>query len=179
MSRQIDLSKPLSEEDREYLDSRGRNDLIERNDRQYGNAEALYEVQNDGHTGDVDPFTNDEAGRIAEGTQPMAQAANPLLTLEAQNISDLEDEDKDPNGIVSTVPEPTQQAGDAVNEGGEDGDYDDNYDDETVWSYADLQEEAKSREGVKATGKRAEIIAALRADDQADEAPENPETTES
>lgn len=36
MSRQIDMTKPLSDEDREYLETRARQDLIAQNDEQFG-----------------------------------------------------------------------------------------------------------------------------------------------
>ena len=40
MSRQVDLSKPLSDEDRAYLESRGRRWQILNNDRMFANREG-------------------------------------------------------------------------------------------------------------------------------------------
>jgi hypothetical protein len=38
VSRKIDISQPLSDEDRAYLDTRGRHDLIALNDEQFGGS---------------------------------------------------------------------------------------------------------------------------------------------
>jgi hypothetical protein len=180
VSRQIDLSKKLSAEDREYLESRARHADIEQNERQFGKADVPEQV-NDGHTGDVDPFKADDGTDLLAGTHPGEQPVNPIQRIEAQGISDLDDEDKDPDGLVPPNSEPTRQEGDGDDEpepeksdalgarttgNDEDGD---NYDDEEVWSYRDLQEEAKGRTDVSAAGSREEIIARLREDDQKSE----------
>jgi hypothetical protein len=60
MSRQIDLEKKLSDEDRAYLKEWSRSDLIEQNDRQFGKPEPEPEVSEDGGqdlpTADAKPF---------------------------------------------------------------------------------------------------------------------------
>lgn len=182
MSRQIDISKKLSEEDLAYLDSRGRHDLIEQNARVMA-AQAQDqgpEQVDDGNTGDVDPFKKDDGTDLLAGTHPGETPVNPIQSVEAQGISDLDDQDKNPDGVVPGVPEPSRQAGDGEGEQpaegsdavgprttGDDEDGD-NYDDEDVWSYADLKEEVKGRESIDIplNSKREELIAALRADDE-------------
>jgi hypothetical protein len=60
MSRQIDLEKKLSDEDRAYLKEWSRNDLIEQNDRQFGKPEPEPEISKEGGqdlpTADAKPF---------------------------------------------------------------------------------------------------------------------------
>lgn len=168
MSRKIDISKTLSNEDREYLVSRGRLDLLEQNRRMLEGPTAP-EVQNDGNTGDVDPFKNDDGSDLLPGTHPGEKVATRIQAVETGGVEDLGDQDKDPNGVA--VP-PTPRTGSQ-----ESVVYDDNYDDEEIWSYRDLQAEAKERQesgsDIKASGSREEIIAALRADDAANPNSEN------
>lgn len=47
MSRQIDLTKPLSDEDREYLESRARHREVEINDAEFGDTVASGNVPDD------------------------------------------------------------------------------------------------------------------------------------
>lgn len=172
MSRSIDLTKRLSAEDREYLDSRGRNDLIEQNDRQFGKASEPTRID-DGNTGDIDPFKADDGTDAVTGTHPAETTASAIARIEAQGISDLDDEDKDPDGLVTTALDPSKQAGDGEKDQPEpesDVETSDNYDDKDVWSYEDLKEEVSGRENIDIAlnSSRADLIAALRADDAAD-----------
>lgn len=178
MSRQIDISKPLSAEDLEYLDSRARQDLIDQNARLLAEAEnktgkpltaegaeGAPSQPNDGHTGDVDHFRLDTGAETMPGTHPGEKPVTAAQAVTIQQVSDLGGENKDPAGLVAEVPQPTRQAGDAFEGENASSSEGDNYDDEKVWSYKDLQEEAKTREGVAANGSREEIVAALREDD--------------
>lgn len=162
MSRKIDIGKTLSDEDREYLVSRGRLDLLEQNRRMLEGPTAP-EVQNDGNTGDVDPFKNDDGSDLTAGTHPGEKVATKIQAVETGGVEDLGDENKDPDGLAAP-PTPRTGSQEVVT-------YEDNYDDEDVWSYRDLQAEAKERQeagaDIKASGSREEIIAALRADDAA------------
>lgn len=165
MSRQIDLSKPLSDEDRYYLETRGRNDLIEANDRNF--QDDQYSAVDDGNTGDIDRFTNDNGTDVVTQMAPGEVATTPIQALAAGQA-------------VDTPREPVHQAGEAFGEDGDPGlsasagspgpanedEGVDNYDDESVWSYKDLQEEAKSREpAIAANQSRDDLIKALREDD--------------
>jgi hypothetical protein len=163
VSRQIDITKPLSEEDLAYLDSRARHDLIEQNRRLLGEQEAQKEPVNDGHTGDIDPFKVDDGTDLVAGTHPGETPVNGIQAIEAQGISDLGDKDKDPDGVVSrrVRTEPTQQAGDAL-EGSDSGDGEDDEDDEfSGLTNAELRDELEAR-GLSKSGTKAEMKARLR-----------------
>lgn len=68
MSRQIDTSQKLSDEDRQYLIDRNRNAEVTQNDALFGEGDVKDRARaslgmdrvNDGHTGDVDPFSIDD-----------------------------------------------------------------------------------------------------------------------
>jgi hypothetical protein len=152
MSRQIDITKPLSDEDRQYLEDRARHEDLRRNAEIVGEREAdVLTPINDGNTGDVDPFKADDGTEQITGTNPGER------TVTAAQAADT--------GV------PT--ADDADDAGDEP---DDDYDDEDEWSFRDLQAEIKDRnEGrdeadkISAQGSRPELIARLREDDAASE----------
>lgn len=170
MSRSIDLSKKLSAEDREYLLTRGRNDLINANDEQFGSSSSEPTPIDDGNTGDVDPFKADDGSDALTGASPDETLPTQIARIEAQGVSDLGDENKDPDNAVTTTHEPSQQEGDGLKASGDDEDGD-NYDDAEVWSYDDLKEEVKGRESIDIplNSKRDELVAALRKDDASSE----------
>lgn len=78
MSRKIDLSEPLSDEDRQYLLDRDRHMDITQNDALFGEGEVKEAARaklgmdriNDGHTGDVDPFTADDGSDTVASLNP-------------------------------------------------------------------------------------------------------------
>lgn len=128
MSRSIDLTKPLSEADREYLVARCRWRDLQTAD---ANAEVPEQPSNP-------PLTTQDSRPDANPTD------NGTLTADLPTT---------PLPDVSGATEAEEEEGD-------------NYDDESVWSYADLQTEAKSREGIAANQSREDLIAALRKDDE-------------
>lgn len=182
MSRQIDKFKPLSDEDRAWLESNARFDIIREVDANTGGTP-------------LDPSHSipDEK----PGESPDAVPASPAAVLRAQaeaaaNGGSAQVPDQAPDGGLAadqptqptepgepvdptvTVPatEPTVQAGDG---GEDDEDEGDNYDDEDVWSYQDLVDEYKDRvenhgleKGPKYNAAREDVIAYLRKDDESD-----------
>jgi hypothetical protein len=115
MSREIDLSKPLSDEDRQYLLDRNRLADIRRADGE-----------------DVPPGElPDDSIQSMWPNDPRATGAVPVTDLPAaplpgQVLSGVTGQPVAPVGSEATEPE-------------------DNYDDDDAWSYRDLQEEAKGR----------------------------------
>lgn len=79
MSRQIDLTKPLSDEDREYLDTRSRQDLIALNDEQFGDSDEAEDEYSD--------MTN-EALRAELGERELSQSGT-----KAELIARLREDD--------------------------------------------------------------------------------------
>lgn len=115
MSRQIPLDRPLSDEDREYLVSRGRDDLIARLDQDFGDAEAP--VVNDSNLGHQSPAAQSPA--LAEnGEQPQVPTLTPQTGLSAEQADGSGDQGN------------AERA---------------NYDDPAAWSYDDLKAEVKER----------------------------------
>lgn len=119
MSRQIDLTQALSDEDREYLVSRGRLEDIRANDEQFGDPGDKFVPIDDGNTGDVDPFKaddgNDQMANMHPGEKPLTEVQG----LEVNRGGGSEQADA----------EDTR-------------DYDEPY---TEWSKADLQKEIDER----------------------------------
>lgn len=103
MSRQIDLSKPLSDEDRQYLLDRDRHHDITINDAQFSDDDEVKAAAraslgldrvDDGNTGDVDPFTRDD-GRDAvawlnPGSRPTTAAQEQRAAALADGVPDTE-----------------------------------------------------------------------------------------
>lgn len=99
MSRQIDITKPLSDEDRQYLEDRARHEDLRRNAEIVGEREAdVLTPINDGNTGDVDPFKADDGTEQITGTNPgertvtAAQAADTGVPT-ADDAGDEPDDD--------------------------------------------------------------------------------------
>lgn len=165
MSRQIDLTKPLSDEDRQYLVDWSRTDDLRKNAEYLAEQDAAaLEPIDDGNTGDVNPFEKDDGSDLMAGTHPGERA---VTESQRQAVKDLQSED--PNKVTKdgdSPLRPTQQAGDAESE------HDDNYDDADAWSYRDLQKEIGERNEdrdedskIPASGSREDLVARLRADD--------------
>lgn len=165
MSRQIDLTKPLSDEDRQYLVDRARHHDLALNEEYLAEQEAAKEPIDDGNTGDINPYDKDDGTDLLAGTHPGETAVT-----EAQRQQVLaQQSEEDPNKVVEgdgSPLQPTQQAGDGESE------HDDNYDDAEAWSYRDLQKEIGDRnEGrdedsrMSASGSREDLVERLRADD--------------
>ena len=130
MSRKVDLSGPLSDDDRQYLVDRCRwDDLRE--------ADASHPVPAERDPNSTPPATDTPAVLYPtdSGTLTAELPTKPLPDV--------------------SMPAPAETVVDD----------DDNYDDEDVWSYNDLQQEAKDRKGVSAAGSRQDIVARLREDD--------------
>lgn len=131
MSRKIDLGKPLTDEEHQYLVDRCRWDDLA------------------------------EAGR-ATGPVPRDPNSTPSA-VDAPLLSHPADVGTQ-NAELPTTPLPT----DSVPVEADPDDEGDNYDDTEVWSYSDLQHEAKGRDAdIKTTGPREELVARLRKDDSA------------
>ncbi len=163
MSREIDLDQPLSDEDKAYLESRARHDLIADNETRFS-GQPVVEPVNDGHTGDIDRFGVDDARDLRVGENPGETALTVVQAVEVGQPPEVHYE-------------PAAQAGDAaifvIGEGlmaEESVDAADNYDDSRAWSKRDLQGEAEGR-GLETSGTRSEIVARLREDDAKDDEP--------
>lgn len=140
MSRSIDLSKPLSDEDREYLVQRARTADLQKNAEMLNGATERPTPVDDGNTGDIDAFTRDDGSDLLAGTHPQETTVTTIQQVEVQ---------REPGESGEEPPTPEEP---------------DNYDDEAAWSYRELQDEAKVRK-LTATGSREELIARLRQDD--------------
>lgn len=157
MSRQIDITKPLSEEDVAYLDSRARHDLIEQNARMMaGEQESGPALINDGNTGDIDGFKADDGTDLLAGTNP---GETPLTAIQAVEVqrSQSDEGNRPVEGEAEGV-EPTRQAGDALGE---------TEDDYSEMTNEELREELESR-GLSKSGTKAELQARLREDDDSE-----------
>lgn len=160
MSRQIDLEKPLSDDDRAYLEAR--NDFrsiaiadanAEKRDPDPAETDPglLRAVRAIPHPQDQSPETTGAAvvQRQRGGDVPpvVPPAQSPLATLADENAQ-----------VAGTGEVPEEDASDPEQA------LADNYDNEDAWSYRDLQDEAKGR-SLAATGSREDLIARLREDD--------------
>lgn len=144
MSRKIDLTKPLSDEDRQYLEDRAMHREI---------AEA------DGNTVSTLP---DDSVMGAFGQDPNAVPAAggaPVMGDDGTPVN--------PDGSAATV------QGSSIGAAQADSDEEDNYDDESAWSYDDVKEEVKERreaqgedyDGPALTASREDLVSWLRSDD--------------
>lgn len=138
MSRNIDLTKPLSDEDRAYLEARGRH-----RDIALADGEDHSNTPDDSITGATDqPPTPTPAATASQNADDGSSTA-------PDGSADSGD------GSVATEPEAEE----------------DNYDDESAWSYEDLKDEVRARKeaGVEGTpalnSSRDDIIEWLREDD--------------
>lgn len=149
MSREIDLEEPLSDEDRQYLLDRGRDDLVRQNDLEFGDEES-------------------EARPLSPFGEPMARSMTGDVGFDEENTSTR------PTLVDRTVQQTvkgqgTSGAGNAL-VGDADTDEDDEEDSEddvppySEWSNEELREQLKGR-GLSAGGPKAELVARLEEDD--------------
>lgn len=82
MSRQVPVDRPLSEEDREYLLTRGRDSLVARLDAAFSAEE---ETEGDAEPGDVEPGAEVDDEGDADEAEPETAEAVPA------EVSDLYD----------------------------------------------------------------------------------------
>ena len=128
MSRQIDLTQPLTDADRQYLVDRCRWEDL----------------------------------RLADADHPVPEGRHPNTTPSAVDtptaLSPADVGTQNAELPAKPLPESSTEA---------EADTEDNYDDAEVWSYSDLQAEAKSR-SVSAAGPREDVVARLRENDESD-----------
>lgn len=157
MSRQIDTSKRLSEEDRQYLVERGNLDAVRANDAEFGEEKSLQAIDG-GNTGDVDPFKRDDGSDLVSGTHPDERTLTPAQAAQT-GVPMGGGRSVDPQ-----VPGASQEPEDTR-------DYDKDYDE---WSNADLQKEIDERnedgrrsdeKRLSRSGTKAEMAKALEDDD--------------
>ena len=186
MSRQIELDKPLSSEDRQYLMDRDRFSEIAQNDAKFGGADAPAEVAVDqfgrpigeGQTGDVG-FNREMTGHVVGArnlTPPpvapsIAGAGNAGLGEAAEpdpEPDDVDDEDVNVRGQLTVGGGDPSQGGQAFSavEDDDDDDEDSEGDEYSSMTNAALRKALKSR-GLPSTGKGAEMRSRLRDDDAA------------
>lgn len=153
MSRQIPLDQPLTDEDRRYLQDRGRTDLINFLDNEFPT-----EPTSDSFLGTQHP----EALSVhLEGSG--VTAAMPTLTPQ----TGMSAPSPEPVVVEPVAPSVAPAATDSSDE-----DEGDNYDDAEAWTYQELQEEVKIRKRNGApnlpalNSSRDVLIAFLREDDK-------------
>lgn len=88
MSRQIDLTKKLSAEDRAYLDARGRFVEIARNDAQFAGEGSKASGSAPGGAGSTSPGS--EAGSTPDA--PALPGAQPVVDYKSMTVQDLKAE---------------------------------------------------------------------------------------
>lgn len=151
MSRNIDLTQPLSDEDRQYLVDRARHDDIRfadevaegKRDADEGISPALPAAATG--TAQSASTTSPDAVPAADGAQTAAQA---------------------PTGDQPVNPAQGAQSGDQTGDPAP-------WDDEEAWSYSDIQEEVRNRreedgddyDGPALNSSREDLVAWLDADD--------------
>lgn len=144
MSRQIDLTKPLSDEDREYLLARNRKRDV-----------ALADANAKGQEPPAESAIPDDS---LEGSTDRSPAAIPANAA-AQNALGVQA----PGSQSLASPATAHQVGDEEHE--------DNYDDTEAWSYEEIKDEVKSRNSDSApalNSSREDLVAWLRKDDASD-----------
>lgn len=155
MSRQIDITKPLSDEDVAYLDSRARHDLIEQNARMMAaESESGPATIDGGNTGDIDPFKADDGTDLLAGTNP---GETPLTAIQAVEVQQRSDEGLAASDEDGEELEPTRQTGDAL-EADEEDDGDDEF---SGLTNDELRDALESRDLPK-SGNKKEMLARLR-----------------
>lgn len=175
MSKQIDLSKRLSEEDREYLISRGRLDDVRGNDEQFGDGPRSLEKIDDGNTGDVNPFEKDDGSdllayrNLGETGVSVVQA---VTSARNAGMGDDEIEERVQSALrfAPGSDDPNRAAQEQDSE--DTRDYDQPYED---WTKADLEKEIEERNAQKGegedkiskSGNKSDLAARLDEDDEA------------
>jgi hypothetical protein len=191
MSKNIDMSKPLSSEDRHYLFVRERHGEILANDLRHGKVREMTEEEQAEaeqkafveSAGKRTPALMDNSMLEEQHKQRQADELAQLDTYADQTYADydpddvayiqtlnddelrekLKERELDTSG---TRPEMQKRLLDSMT-ADSDGDPvaesqdGDNYDDESAWSFQDLRDEAKRRT-LAANGSREELIARLR-----------------
>lgn len=151
MAREIDLDQQLSEEDREYLLARGRDNLVLENDAKFGDKDAQNRLSYVPGT-EVDRAEGVPATPNADPTVVMGGGATDPEADDGLDDSDEEDADE-PTGSTGEGAAETSQV--------DEDDYDE-------WSKAELEAEAKNR-GLSGSGSKSELASRLREDDQSDD----------
>jgi len=146
VSRNIDLTKKLSDEDREYLVSRARHDDLRYNEALMNGEEF--------HAYEPSPGLPSQVV-VGGDTSPNSRKA----TVGSRSVEIAAETGAFEIGADDQTVEASQVEAD--------DDSDDNYDDDEVWKYSDLQKECSERD-LPATGNREELIARLRSDDAAE-----------
>lgn len=143
MARKIDEDKPLDKADRKWLESWGRQDVIDRVDTEHGVAEV-----DDGE--DREPTTRDDliAVLCSHGINP---GDDPVAAVDAA-LSDKKAEDSQSESEQDV---PFAESAD------EESDEDDTYED---WSVSDLRSELGKRELSK-SGTKPELVSRLEESD--------------
>lgn len=140
MSRTIDLTEKLSEEDREYLLARGREQQVFQNDAEFvGDPESV-------RVANYIPGTSIDR---AEGVPPTPNGDSRVVM----------------GGGEVEVDEDGDELEDTPDSAAHLGETEDNYD---TWDKAGLRAELENRE-LPTSGNKAELIARLREDDESDE----------
>lgn len=139
LSRKIDLTKALSDEDRQYLLDRGRHYDIAVADANAAGEEPPEQVS-------YNPTAQVGATEVpVPGAPQVAAVTDDTVTgtVTVDGAAAPVIETPQPEAVTATA---------------------DDYDDEDEWEYRDLQDEAKER-GLKASGKREDLVARLRRHD--------------
>lgn len=153
MSKKVDLSKPLSPEDRQYLMDRGRVAEVEANEAEHGKQSGMTKDQ--------------RQRRIADIMAELRQLE------EEQNREDNPNEANPTPGIGGGVRDNTVVDGKRPTDATPD--LSDDYEDERKWNKAKLVDELKGRNRereennlplLRTTGTRSELVEELRRDDQ-------------
>lgn len=159
MSREIDLTKPLSDEDKQYLMIRGREQEVRENERMSSNDSEAQRVP---HTGDVgtDPETARPAG-IRNTTQEVPNDAK-SAAARAGMRGIVQDDDETETG---------QAAGAADDSEGLEPPYDQHTKKELI---AEIERrnalpENEEYEDISTSGDKADLVARLEEDDEASE----------
>jgi hypothetical protein len=140
MSRNIDLTKPLSDEDRDYLLARARHREIALADANAAGTTPEPSLPDDSLTGSTPRSPDAQPASVgAQNAASGGTADNPLASPATDHTADGSDEPQD------------------------------NYDDTEAWSYEDIKSEVSDRESDDSpalNSSRADLIAWLRKDDQ-------------
>jgi hypothetical protein len=165
MARQIDDSKPLSAEDRQWLKDWGRDAEIERIDQAHGVTDGGAS-QEDSSASDGERTTEEALAQLLRdnGVDPGDNPMEALVGVLTRSVGDPLG-----NGQQVVAPgesgsyAPGSPSGDDSADGNDGGDYTGE-----EWDKAALQEELGKRELSK-SGNKAELIARLREDDADEE----------
>lgn len=162
--------RKYTDDERAFLESWNRHDLIAQNDALFGDPEEQPNPRgiDDGHTGDMDPFTRDDAVAAHSLPQERHKGLTDIQRSRAQAAqdgdSDLDvnvDAAREAEAALKANPTPLRGANDAPELRSQSSASTDQYDDMTN---SDLREELGRRELSKA-GTKDVMVARLREDD--------------